>query len=199
MLLDTALDICSALPVRPIVFFDLETTRSFKELDSARAWELGIVRIGTDAKWTSKNIVINCGEPIAPDTLAWMNEHRPEVTADGHLTGMDERDALIRFAKVIEGCQVIAHNGSSFDVPIMVNAFARHNLPVPTELALAFDSCLLAREVFGKGNASLASLKARFSIEAEGHKASEDALATAKAFIALVQAGIAARFAALQG
>lgn len=179
---------------KPFLVYDLETT----ELgDNARPWELGFVKIDGAKKWAAHEVTIDCGADITPKTLEFMQGEggRPDLTADGHRTGMPEREALIRFADVIKGCTVVAHNGHYFDDRVIKAAYARHNLPIPAELDATLDTCELAWSLYGRGNGKLDKLAARFGVTRTGHAAMADAVATAHVMMRMIATYIEAQAA----
>jgi len=106
---------------RPIIFFDLETTGT--NVTNDRIVEFSYIKIYPDGKEESKSRRIN------PEM------HIPEAsTAVHHITDEDVKDEPT-FAQVskslleiFEGCDIAGYNSNKFDVPLLIEEFARAGL-----------------------------------------------------------------------
>lgn len=103
---------------RPIIFFDLETTGT--NISKDRIVELSYVKVLPDGSEESRSRRIN------PEM------HIPEAsTAVHHITDEDVADAptFRQIAKslleIFEGCDIAGFNSNRFDVPVLMEEFAR--------------------------------------------------------------------------
>jgi DNA polymerase-3 subunit epsilon len=109
---------------RPIIFFDLETTGV--NVDADRIVQIACIKIDTDGNQTEKEILINPTIPI------------PKEASDVHgVTDETVKDApkFYNVAKAIyaffEGCDIGGYNSDSYDVPLLMNEFARAGIQFP--------------------------------------------------------------------
>ncbi|MDE6254716.1 MAG: 3'-5' exonuclease, partial [Muribaculaceae bacterium] len=106
---------------RPIIFFDLETTGTNVVKD--RIVELSYIKVYPDGREETKSRRIN------PEM------HIPEqATAVHHITDEDVKDeptfrqvskALLA---IFDGCDIAGYNSNKFDVPLLIEEFARVGL-----------------------------------------------------------------------
>ncbi len=106
---------------RPLVFFDLETTGTNVTRD--RIVELSYIKVFPDGTEESKSRRIN------PEM------HIPEEsTAIHHITDEDVKDAPTfrqvanSLLKIFDGCDFAGYNSNKFDVPLLIEEFARAGL-----------------------------------------------------------------------
>lgn len=103
---------------RPLIFFDLETTGVNVSKD--RIVELSYIKVFPDGTDEQKTRLINPEMPIPPAS-----------TAIHHITDEDVKDAptFKQLAKslfsIFEGCDIAGYNSNKFDVPLLVEEFAR--------------------------------------------------------------------------
>lgn len=104
--------------IRPLIFFDLETTGTNVTQD--RIVELSYIKIFPDGREEKKSRRINPGIPIPPAS-----------TAVHHITDEDVKDepTFNKIAKslhqIFEGCDIAGYNSNKFDVPLLMEEFAR--------------------------------------------------------------------------
>lgn len=103
---------------RPVVFFDLETTGTNVTKD--RIVEISLIKVFPDGSEETKNRRIN------PEM------HIPEEsTAIHHITDEDVKDSptFRQIAKslndMFEDCDIAGYNSNKFDVPVLMEEFAR--------------------------------------------------------------------------
>lgn len=107
---------------RPIIFFDLETTGTSVTRD--RIVELSFIKVFPDGHEESKSRRINPGMHI-PE----------ESTAIHGITDEDVKDAptFAQIAKslheIFQECDIAGYNSNKFDVPLLIEEFARVGLP----------------------------------------------------------------------
>ena len=103
---------------RPLIFFDLETTGTNVTQD--RIVELSYIKVYPDGREEQKSRRINPGIPIPPAS-----------TAVHHITDEDVKDepTFNKIAKslhqIFEGCDIAGYNSNKFDVPLLMEEFAR--------------------------------------------------------------------------
>lgn len=107
---------------RPLIFFDLETTGT--SVTNDRIVELSYIKIYPDGREEKKSRRIN------PEM------HIPEAsTAVHHITDEDVaneppfRQIAKSLYEIFEGCDIAGYNSNRFDVPLLIEEFARCNLP----------------------------------------------------------------------
>lgn len=106
---------------KPIIFFDLETTGT--NITRDRIVELSYIKVMPDGKEECRSRRINPEMPIPP-----------EATAVHHITDEDVRDCPTfrqvskALLSIFEGCDVAGYNSNKFDVPLLMEEFARCGL-----------------------------------------------------------------------
>ncbi|MBQ5750794.1 MAG: 3'-5' exonuclease [Bacteroidaceae bacterium] len=112
--------------VKPIVFFDLETTGT--NITDDRIVEISYIKVYPDGREESRTLRINPGRPIPP-----------EATAVHHISDADVANAPLfaqvagELAAVFTDVDIAGFNSNRFDVPLLVEEFLR----VGTNLDLA--------------------------------------------------------------
>ena len=112
--------------VKPIVFFDLETTGT--NITDDRIVEISYIKIYPGGREESRTMRLNPGRPIPP-----------EATAVHHISDADVADAPLfaqvagELAAVFTDVDIAGFNSNRFDVPLLVEEFLR----VGTNLDLA--------------------------------------------------------------
>lgn len=112
--------------VKPIVFFDLETTGT--NITDDRIVEISYIKVYPDSREESRTLRINPGRPIPP-----------EATAVHHISDADVANAPLfaqvagELAAVFTDVDIAGFNSNRFDVPLLVEEFLR----VGTNLDLA--------------------------------------------------------------
>lgn len=103
---------------RPLIFFDLETTGTNVTHD--RIVELSYIKVFPDGNEEKKTRRINPGIPIPPAS-----------TAVHHISDEDVKDepTFRQIAKslhaIFDGCDIAGYNSNKFDVPLLMEEFAR--------------------------------------------------------------------------
>ena len=103
---------------RPIIFFDLETTGTNVTHD--RIVEISYIKVYPDGKEEKRSRRLNPEMPIPPAS-----------TAVHHITDEDVKDepTFRQIAKslhsIFEGCDIAGYNSNKFDVPLLMEEFAR--------------------------------------------------------------------------
>ncbi len=106
---------------KPIIFFDLETTGT--NITRDRIVELSYIKVMPDGKEECRSRRINPEMPIPA-----------EATAVHHITDEDVRDCPTfrqvskALLSIFEGCDVAGYNSNKFDVPLLMEEFARCGL-----------------------------------------------------------------------
>lgn len=135
-----------------LVVYDLETTGLLEPLDEPmpEPWELAALRIHPDGRRESGTRIMRLGRPIPPGAAA--------VTRVDPLLpdreGLDPREVLAGFARLIEGAVLVGQNIVRYDNPLLAHAYARHGLVAPCALLdprRCLDTLVLAEAVHPKG------------------------------------------------
>lgn len=104
--------------VKPIVFFDLETTGT--NISDDRIVEISYIKIFPDGREESRTLRVNPGRPIPP-----------EATAVHHISDADvaNKPLFAQVAKELEAVftdvDIAGFNSNRFDVPLLVEEFLR--------------------------------------------------------------------------
>ncbi len=106
---------------KPIIFFDLETTGT--NITHDRIVELSYIEVSPDGTEEKKSRRINPEMPIPP-----------ESTAIHHITDEDVKDCPTfrqvskALLAIFDGCDIAGYNSNKFDVPLLMEEFARCGL-----------------------------------------------------------------------
>ncbi len=106
---------------KPIIFFDLETTGT--NITHDRIVELSYIKVSPDGTEEKKSRRINPEMPIPP-----------ESTAIHHITDEDVKDCPTfrqvskALLAIFDGCDIAGYNSNKFDVPLLMEEFARCGL-----------------------------------------------------------------------
>jgi len=160
--------------LRPIVFFDLETTGTSVATD--KIVSICAIKLHTDASIEKKYKLINPGRPIPP-----------EATEIHKITDADVRDAP-RFLSVakslaafMSGCDYGGFNARRFDVPLLAEEFGRAGILWPQRGYAVID----VYDIFAKKEKRDLSNAYKFYTGREmknAHNAEADIEATIEAF-----------------
>lgn len=164
--------------MRPIVFFDLETTGTNTVTD--RIVQIAAVKLFTsfEDEGEEKMTLVNPGVPI------------PAAAAEVHkITDDMVRDAP-RFSQLakslfayLDGCDLAGFNITRFDVPLLAEEFARCDIRWPARGVQFFD----AQHVFRLKEERTLSAAMRFYCQ-QTHEEAHDALGDVRATIRVMQA-----------
>lgn len=121
---------------RPIVFLDLETTGT--DLVADRVVQICLLKMLPDSSEEARTRLINPGIPI------------PKEATDIHgITGADVKDQP-RFRDIanalydfLGGCDLAGYNSNAFDIPFLVEEFARCGIEFPQEGTRLIDVCTI--------------------------------------------------------
>lgn len=109
---------------RPIIIFDLETTGV--EINKDRIVQIGAIKMNVDGSLEEKSVLINPTIPIPK-----------EATEIHKITDEDIKDAPTfkqiakNFCKWLTGCDIGGYNSDNFDVPLLIEEFARAGVQYP--------------------------------------------------------------------
>ena len=124
----------------PLIFFDLETTGVNTSKD--RIVQIGAIKLLPDGSREEKNMLINSGIPIPP-----------AATAVHGISDDDVKDApwfrqiSKAFEQWLSGCDLADYNSDNFDVPMLVEEFARADVDFPEEGTRFIDVLKIERNV----------------------------------------------------
>jgi DNA polymerase III subunit epsilon len=159
---------------RPLVFFDLETTG----VDAARdrIVQFAALKINPDNSERALATLVNPQRPIPP-----------EATAVHHISDADVADAPIfpalanEIGSFFSGCDIAGFNSNRFDLPLLVEEFARCELPFPEPGCKFID----VQTIFHKKEERTLSAAYRFYCDrtlTDAHDAGADVRATYDVF-----------------
>ncbi|MDE6811949.1 MAG: 3'-5' exonuclease [Muribaculaceae bacterium] len=103
---------------RPLIFFDLETTGT--NIIKDRIVEISCVKLYPDGTYTQKTRRINPGIPI-PASATKVHHITDEDVADCPTFRQVSKSLLDYF----DNCDIAGYNSNKFDVPLLVEEFAR--------------------------------------------------------------------------
>lgn len=112
--------------VRPLVFFDLETTGTNPTQD--RIVEISLIKIHPDGSETEKTRRLNPGIPIPPQSTAI--HHISDADVAGEPCFREVAEALLNW---LEGCDMAGYNSNKFDIPLLQEEFKRAGIKFNTE------------------------------------------------------------------
>ncbi|MBK8562479.1 MAG: 3'-5' exonuclease [Saprospiraceae bacterium] len=125
---------------RPIIFFDLETTGTNTAQD--RILQIGAVKIKVDGQREEKNVLLNPGIPIPAGATAVHGISDEDVKDAPYF-----RQVAKSFAQWLSGCDLAGYNSDNFDVPMLVEEFARVGIDFPEAGTRFLDILKIERNV----------------------------------------------------
>jgi len=117
---------------RPLVFFDLETTGT--DIAKDRIVQIAVLKLHPDGGEDVKTRLINPGMPI-PASATAVHHITNEAVADKPKF----REIARGLAEFFRGADIAGFNSNRFDIPILVEEFARCSIPFPDEEAKLVD------------------------------------------------------------
>lgn len=162
-----------------MIFFDLETTGT--DIVSDRIVQLAALKLSPDNSEELKTQLVNPGRPIPP-----------EATAVHHITDEDVvgkpafRDLAPSLCGYFSGCDIAGFNSNRFDLPLLVEEFARCGIRFPEPECKMID----VQVIYHKKEERTLSAAFRFycnrTLE-NAHNAESDVRATLEVFKRQVQ------------
>jgi DNA polymerase-3 subunit epsilon len=160
---------------RPIIFFDLETTGT--DFVQDRVVQISVLKLYTDLTEEVRTRLINPGIPI------------PKAASEVHgIYDGDVKDQP-RFGEIARSlseffldCDIAGYNSNSFDIPFLVEEFARCGIEFPSSDAKLIDVCT----IFKKKEERTLSAAMKFYCDKDhdaAHDAEADVRATLDVFI----------------
>lgn len=110
--------------IRPLVFFDLETTGT--NIVHDRIVQISALKLHPDSSQETRTRLINPEYPIPPDAIAIHGIAEADVV--GQPAFRDIAASLFRF---FSGCDIAGFNSNRFDLPLLVEEFARCGIQFP--------------------------------------------------------------------
>lgn len=111
---------------RPLAVFDIESTGTNRRAD--RIIDLAIVKLLPGGRTETHNFRVNPGIPIPPEATQ-IHGIKDEDVKDCPLFRQVARDV----ARVFEGCDLAGYNILGFDIPLLIEEFARVDVPFDVE------------------------------------------------------------------
>jgi len=159
---------------KPTIFFDLETTGVSTTTD--RILQIGAIKVLPDGTEEVKNVLINPTIPIPAGASAVHGIYEADIADKPTF-----RQIAKSFAGWLSGCDLAGYNSDNFDVPMLIEEFARCGIEFPEPDTRFLDVLKIERLVNGH---TLGSTYKRYTgEELDGaHDALIDIYATMKIF-----------------
>jgi DNA polymerase-3 subunit epsilon len=159
---------------RPLVFFDLETTGT--DIVHDRIVQISVLKLHPDGSEEVRTRLINPERPIPPDAIAI---HR---IADADVVGQPTfRNVATSLFQVFSGCDIAGFNSNRFDLPLLVEEFARCGITFPESGCKIID----VQTIFHRKEERTLSAAYRFycgKTHIDAHNAEADVRATLEVF-----------------
>lgn len=159
---------------RPLVFFDLETTGI--DIARDRIVQMSVMKVMPDGREEVKTRLINPGIPIPP-----------AATAVHHITDADVagappfRDLAAGIRDLFQGADIGGFNSNRFDLPLLVEEFARCGMPFPETESKLIDVQVIYHKKEERTLAAAYKFYCNKSLE-DAHDAEADVRATVEVF-----------------
>ncbi|MDE6189382.1 MAG: 3'-5' exonuclease [Clostridia bacterium] len=169
---------CDYILNNKFVIFDLETTGTNTDTDAII--EIGAVKLEYGKIVEYYNTLVDPNRPIPLGASEVNHIYDSDVVNAPYI-----EDVLGYFIDYVKGYKLIAHNGNGFDFKILRRDCLKYNIEFKNEL---IDSLVEARRILTNTRShSLESLCRHYNIvNRNAHRAYEDAEATAKVFVKLM-------------
>jgi len=109
--------------IRPLVFFDLETTGLNTATD--KIVQISIIKIFPDGKEEKYNFFVNPGIPI-PEEATAIHGITNEMVKDKPLFS----EIAKKIADIISGCDLAGYNSNRFDIPLLAEEMLKANVDI---------------------------------------------------------------------
>ncbi len=109
---------------RPLVFFDLETTGT--DIVRDRVIQVAVLKLHPDNSEETRTRLINPECPIPPDAIAIHGISDADVSSQPPFRTL--ASSLFQF---FSGCDIAGFNSNRFDLPLLVEEFARCGIQFP--------------------------------------------------------------------
>jgi DNA polymerase-3 subunit epsilon len=159
---------------RPLVFFDLETTGT--DIVHDRIVQISTLKLHPDGFEEVRTRLINPECPIPRDAIAIHGIADADVV--GQLTFGNIAPSLFQ---IFSGCDIAGFNSNRFDLPLLVEEFARCNMVFPDPNCNLID----VQTIFHKKEERTLSAAYKFycnKVHVEAHDAEADVRATLEVF-----------------
>jgi DNA polymerase-3 subunit epsilon len=155
---------------KPLILFDIESTGLNVVLD--RIIQIGAIKMFPEGNTEEKNILINPGMPIPPESTE-IHSITDEMVKDKPRFSNVAKSMLGWF----RGCDLGGHNICGFDIPILAEEFTRCGITFPDESINFIDTLKIERMV---NSHKLEDCYFRYTMKRLGEDA-HDALADSRA------------------
>lgn len=165
--------------MKPICFFDLETTGTDKMKD--RIIEIAIIKMQDNRQIGSFHNYINPGIPIPPAATAVHG-----ITDERVAECQSFKDLALDILDFIDGCDLGGYNSNNFDIPMLYIELQRAGAPIDLKDVHFIDVCNIFRR---KEERTLAAAYKFYTGASHdnAHNAMDDVLATINVFQAQLQ------------
>ena len=165
--------------MRPIVFFDVETTGT--DIVSDRIVQIAMLKIHPDMSEEARTFLIN--PEVAIPSAATEIHH----IADEHIANQPGfREVALSLAGIFSGCDIAGFNSNRFDLPLLVEEFARCGIEFPEPDSKLID----VQTIFHKKEERTLSAAYRFycnRMAESAHDAAADVRVTFEVFMSQLE------------
>lgn len=159
---------------RPLAFFDLETTGTDIVVD--RIVQISILKIYPDESEESRTRLINPEQGIPPEASA------VHGISDADVAGQPAfRNVAVSLLQFLSGCDLAGFNSNRFDLPLLVEEFARCGMAFPESGCRLID----VQTIFHRKEERTLSAALKFycdKVHTQAHDAEADVRATYEIF-----------------
>lgn len=156
--------------VRPIVFFDLETTGI--DVSKDRIVEISVLKVAPNGDETSKTRRVNPEMPIPAAASAVHGIYDKDIENEPKF-----KEIAKSLAVFFEGCDIAGYNSNKFDIPMLAEEFLRAGVDIDLKRHNSVD----VQTIFHKKEQRTLSAAYRFYCDKElegAHTAEADTAAT---------------------
>lgn len=159
---------------RPIVFFDLETTGT--DFVQDRVVQIAVLKLFTDLSEEVRTRLVNPGIPIPKGASAIHGIYDDDVKDKPRFSEIAKS-----LSEFFVDCDIAGYNSNNFDIPFLVEEFARCGIEFPPSNAKLIDVCT----IFKKKEERTLSAAMKFYCDKshdDAHDAEADVRATLEIF-----------------
>lgn len=161
--------------MKPIVFFDLETTGTDVQKD--RIVEIAIIKIDGDQQ-IEYSTRVNPGIPI-PKTASDVHGITDDLVKEYPSFNMIAQQVFNMF----DGCDIGGYNSNTFDIPMLYNELLRRGLQLDLSASSFLDACV----IFKRMESRTLTAAVKFYLDND-HEGAHGALADVRATIEVLKA-----------
>lgn len=166
--------------LRPIVFFDLETTGV--DIINDKIVEIGVVKLHPDGKREVKRRLVNPGIPIPPEVT------EIHGITDKDVAGEPPFEKIAKnFAAFMKDCDLGGYNIINFDLPFLAQEFNRIGIEFPDPPTKFVDAMKIFHAKERRDLTAAYKFYCKKDLD-DAHSAEADTIATVEIFLAQMKA-----------